>query len=145
MTKKYSEFFRKHGNPTSVIPEMLVKLQANGSTESRSLYYVKKADEAASQGKMTSQEEIITNIGKAPDEKMVVLFNVQFMDTLKEADFLALDAYIEMAGQRNRRKEFYRGFSHGPAVLCAFPKKQGTENVNGVNNFSGYPTVALYL
>lgn len=145
MTKKYSEFFRKHGDLANVIPEMLAELQANGSTESRKFYYAKKLEEANGQGQMTSMEDIDKAIASMPDGKVAVLFNLQFMYTLKENDFLALDAYIEMTRQRRKRWQFYRGFHHGPAVICAFTKKQNTEKVNGVNNFSGYPTVALYL
>lgn len=145
MTKKYSEFFRKQGNPASVVPEMLAELKASDSVETRKLYYVQKLNDVKNQQPMTSQADIRKAVESAPDDKVAVCFNVQHLNLLKEGEFRALDAYIELAKGRGVKSDFYRGFYHGPTIVWALMKKHLADKPTGGKSFYDYPTVVLYL
>lgn len=145
MTKKYSAFFRKHGNPASVVPQMLAEMQENSSEESRKLFYLQKLNEDKQQSPMTNQEAIRQAIEATPEGKVAVFFNLQHLYLLNEKEFQALDAYLKMAKERGVKRDFHRGFHHGPSILWAPVKKQIPDRPNAGKSFYDYPTVVMYL
>lgn len=144
--KIFSKLFRKPKGSINIVPinEEVHTDTQNTVQSSKSDYYIKKLVNIADLNPLTQEEHFQKAIEEIPDNKVAVFFNLQALKVANEKAFIALDEYINSSKENPPEKVFYRGLSHGPAVLYAFTKNCIPDKFDG-SRFYGCPTAVLYL
>ena len=145
MKKIFKSLFRNDGTDsisteTSPPPTDTI----TSAPASKAEYYVNLLNESQQEA-LCEKKDFLEVLEKAPAEKILVFFNVQFLEVMSEEDFVKLDEYIHSTEAALEGATFYRAMWHGPCVVHAFSAKLIPKYFGAGKLFFHCPTLVLYF